>query len=80
MSHSRYWMERAIQDAKCEAGLDEYELRSWRGWHHHMTMTILAMLSVERLFLVYSNRRQVADKLISDFGLQSVYETLAIYS
>lgn len=44
MSHSRYWMERAIQDAKGEAGLDEYELRSWRGWHHHMTMTILAML------------------------------------
>lgn len=44
MSHSRYWMERAIQDAKGEAGLDEYELRVWRGWHHHMTMTILAML------------------------------------
>jgi SRSO17 transposase len=44
MSHSRYWMERAIQDAKGEVGLDEYELRGWRGWHHHMTMTILAML------------------------------------
>jgi hypothetical protein len=37
-------MERAIQDAKGEAGLTDYELRSWRGWHHHMTMAILAML------------------------------------
>jgi SRSO17 transposase len=27
-------MERAIQYAKGEAGLDEYEHRGWRGWHH----------------------------------------------
>ena len=26
MSHSRYWIERAIQDAKGEAGLDEYQV------------------------------------------------------
>lgn len=51
MSHSRYWMERAIQDAKGEAGLDEYELRGWRGWHHHMTMAILAMLFLLELQL-----------------------------
>lgn len=44
MSHSRYWMERAIQDAKGEAGLDNYQLRGWQGWHHHMTLTFLAML------------------------------------
>ncbi|MFC1718726.1 hypothetical protein ACFL6S_34055 [Candidatus Poribacteria bacterium] len=47
----RYWMERAIQDAKGEAGLADYELRSWRGWHHHMTMTILAMLFLLELQL-----------------------------
>jgi SRSO17 transposase len=51
MSHSRYWIERAIQDAKGEAGLADYELRSWRGWHHHMTMTILAMLFLVELQL-----------------------------
>ena len=51
MSHSRYWIERAIQDAKGEAGLADYELRSWRGWHHHMTMTILAMLFLLELQL-----------------------------
>jgi len=44
MSHSRYWIERAIQDAKGEAGLDEYQVRGWRGWHHHMTLVLLAML------------------------------------
>jgi SRSO17 transposase len=44
MSHSRYWIERAIQDARSEAGMDEYQLRGWRGWHHHMTLTFLSML------------------------------------
>lgn len=24
-----------------ELALDHYELRSWRGWHHHMTLGIL---------------------------------------
>lgn len=41
---TRYWVERALQNAKSEAGLDEYELRGWRGWHHHMTLTLLTML------------------------------------
>lgn len=41
---TRYWVERALQNAKSEAGLDEYEVRGWRGWHHHMTLTLLAML------------------------------------
>jgi SRSO17 transposase len=56
MSHSRYWMERAIQDAKGEAGLADYELRSWRGWHHHMTMTILAMLFLLELQLDWQSK------------------------
>lgn len=41
---TRYWVERAIEDAKGLAGLDEYQVIGWRGWHHHMTMTMLAML------------------------------------
>jgi SRSO17 transposase len=41
---TRYWVERALEDAKGLAGLDEYQVIGWRGWHHHMTMTMLAML------------------------------------
>jgi SRSO17 transposase len=41
---TRYWVERAIEDAKGLAGLDEYQVIGWRGWHHHLTMTMLAML------------------------------------
>jgi SRSO17 transposase len=41
---TRYWVERALEDAKGLVGLAEYQVIGWRGWHHHMTMTMLAML------------------------------------
>ena len=44
MQSSRYWVERAFQDAKGNCGMDEYMVRSWNVWHHHMTMVMLAML------------------------------------
>lgn len=39
----RYWIEANFQQAKSEVGMDHYEVRSWRGWHHHMTLTLLAL-------------------------------------
>jgi len=45
-SCSRYWIERAIEDAKGVASLEDYEARSWRSWHHHIAMSLLAMLAV----------------------------------
>lgn len=44
MSCSRYWIERAFEDGKGEVGMADYEVRGWTGWHHHMTMVLLAML------------------------------------
>jgi len=44
MSGSRYWIERTFEDGKGIAGLADYQVRNWTGWHHHMTMTTLAML------------------------------------
>jgi SRSO17 transposase len=35
-------IETEIQTAKGETGLDEYEVRSWAGWHHHITLGLLA--------------------------------------
>jgi len=42
VSGMRWPVETAIQESKGELGMDHYETRSWRGWHHHMTMTLLA--------------------------------------
>jgi len=41
-SGMRWPVETAILECKSEVGMDHYEVRSWRGWHHHMTMTLLA--------------------------------------
>jgi SRSO17 transposase len=46
----RHWQEAALREGKSEVGLDEYEVRSWVGWHHHMTLSLLALwfLALER--------------------------------
>jgi SRSO17 transposase len=36
-------MERSLQEAKGEVGLSHYEVRSWVGWRHHMTLSLLAL-------------------------------------
>ena len=40
----RYYIERALQDAKSNAGMADYQVRGWTAWHHHVTMVMLAML------------------------------------
>jgi SRSO17 transposase len=42
MSGMRWPVELAFEEAKDELGMDQYETRSWLGWHHHMTLSILA--------------------------------------
>jgi SRSO17 transposase len=46
----RWSIECCFEAAKQETGLDEYEVRSWHGWHRHITLSMLALafLSVVR--------------------------------
>jgi hypothetical protein len=39
----RHWEEVSFRESKSEVGMSHYEVRSWRGWHHHMTLTLLAL-------------------------------------
>ena len=34
----RHRIEEVFEAGNGEAGLDHYEVRSWVGWHHHMTL------------------------------------------
>jgi SRSO17 transposase len=35
-------VEEAIKRGKSEAGLSHYEVRNWRGWHHHQVLSLIA--------------------------------------
>jgi SRSO17 transposase len=48
----RHQAEEVLQEGKGEVGLGHYEVRSWVGWHHHMTLALLALW-----FLVLERRR-----------------------
>jgi SRSO17 transposase len=41
-SGMRWPIEACFEEGKQYVGLGDYEIRSWRGWHHHMTLCILA--------------------------------------
>ena len=44
MERQRFWIEHAFGDAKSEFGLAHYEVRTWVGWHRHMTLCMMAAL------------------------------------
>jgi SRSO17 transposase len=35
-------VEEAIKRGKSQAGLSDYEVRNWRGWHHHQALSLIA--------------------------------------
>jgi SRSO17 transposase len=49
LAKRRWWVEHSYKELKEELGLDHFEGRSWRGWHHHVTLTMLAYLFLVEL-------------------------------
>jgi SRSO17 transposase len=45
-------IEECLKRAKSEAGLADYQVRTWGGWHHHQTLSLLATW-----FLIQETRR-----------------------
>jgi len=36
-------IEASFKRGKGEVGMDEYQVRTWEGWHHHMALSLLAV-------------------------------------
>jgi SRSO17 transposase len=56
LKQRRHAVEQLFQEGKGEVGLGHYEVRSWVGWHHHMTLSLLA------LWYLLLERRAVGEK------------------
>jgi SRSO17 transposase len=58
MSGMRWPIATCFEDSKQLLGMGDYEVRSWTGWHHHMTLVILAHFFVVRMSLRLKKKPQ----------------------
>ena len=42
VTRAAHRVEECFRRGKSEAGLADYQVRTWRGWHHHQTLSLLA--------------------------------------
>jgi SRSO17 transposase len=52
VAKAEHRIEECLQRGKSEAGLGDYEVRTWTGWHHHQSLSLIATW-----FLVTETRR-----------------------
>jgi SRSO17 transposase len=64
----RYWVERANQDAKSEAGWDELQAQKYRAWEHHLALTILATWFVAEAKLDWTRDHPRDPTLVAEFA------------
>ena len=42
VANAEHRIEECLKRAKSQAGLADYEVRTWTGWHHHQTLSLMA--------------------------------------
>jgi SRSO17 transposase len=52
VAKAEHRIEECLERAKSDAGLAQYQVRNWIGWHHHQTLSLLAAW-----FLTQEDRR-----------------------
>ena len=43
VANAEHRIEECIKRGKSEAGMAQYQVRNWRGWHHHVTLCLIAV-------------------------------------
>jgi SRSO17 transposase len=90
ISGMRWPIESIFEESKGEVGMDQYEMRSWLGWHHHMLLVSLAHHFLVRLRILFQEQApaltiyqvrillcSVLPSLVSD--IQSALERVRYY-
>jgi SRSO17 transposase len=58
--NAEHRIEQCLRRAKGETGLAQYQVRTWKGWHHHQTLTLIAIW-----FLTHEKRRGEKEGAVS---------------
>jgi SRSO17 transposase len=58
---ARHDIEQLLKEGKHQLGMADYEVRSWHGWHRHMTLSMLA-----HGFLAFKHGQQQEKKPLAD--------------
>lgn len=56
LSGWRWPVETTLEEGKGEVGMDQYETRTWQGWHHQMAHSFLAHFFLVHLQLQFKKR------------------------
>lgn len=68
----RYFVERANQDARSEAGWDELQARKYLGWEHHLAMNILATWFIAQTKLEWTQSHPRDPRLAQQMELEAL--------
>jgi len=72
MQAQRFWIEHGFHEAKSQLGMAQYQVRVWRGWHHHMALICLACLFVVK-------EQRIAKEEMPLLTARDITELLDIY-
>jgi hypothetical protein len=71
---ARHRIEERLEEGKQEVGLSHYEVRSWVGWQHHMTLSLFALWFVQTERLRLGGKNAGAECAAGSGGLHGVVE------
>jgi hypothetical protein len=77
----RWLVEECFEAAKQEVGLADYEVRSWHGWHRHVTLAMLALALLAglraRLNAAAKGRRRAAREFLVPLSVPELRRLIA---
>ncbi len=58
VARMRWPIEQSFQEGKSHLGMDCYEIRSYPGWHRHMTLVFLAQLFLLEVRFMFTSKKK----------------------
>lgn len=67
VAKAEHRIEECFEQGKGQAGMADYEVRNWIGWHHHQTLTLVA------LWFLNTETRRVGKKIARYYDASSTH-------